>query len=578
MILRVFNDGLTAMIVLFVLCLLIGFGFILYKLIIREKKLFDDEVSNYMDGVETKNDIIADIKSNISKSISEDFPLFYCDFDKFSNLVDNYGKEESERILKEILRKIIKALPPRYRIGRLKGDCFIILSKDEQSREDVIDFSKTILDIVSEPVRLYDDSTISLTMSIGICYYPVHGRDYHELLKSLEIACYMCKRNGGNQYAIYSNDTDENAANPEYYAQIKSGIKNKEFDLYFQPMIDLKSNEIYAIEGLLRWNHPELGLLSPHKFISIMEQTGDINWVGLWGFETLVKKYVELRKIYNGNFKFSLNLSPKQLSNPNLAIEFQKIVRKYRLQTNNFILEIEEFTIFERQDQIKITLNQLSNLGFEIAIDGFGLDYNSLKKLETNPINVVKLDRETLRDEPDYLKKKFIEMLVEFASLNNRVLVCEGIEDESFLRRAKKLDISVLQGYLYAKPMSSSDLDTYIINGTWKEINNIKVQDQTIVKEILVDEEPTIDDMVKEENITKMEEKVKKASSKKKKVEESNAVLEDSQVKSSEVVNTVEEDSNIGSSDESKKEASSTDEVELDEEKNNIETEENEEK
>lgn len=578
MTLRVFNDGLTAMIVLFVLCLLIGFGFILYKLIIREKKLFDDEVSNYMDGVETKNDIIADIKSNISKSISEDFPLFYCDFDKFSNLVDNYGKEESERILKEILRKIIKALPPRYRIGRLKGDCFIILSKDEQSREDVIDFSKTILDIVSEPVRLYDDSTISLTMSIGICYYPVHGRDYHELLKSLEIACYMCKRNGGNQYAIYSNDTDENAANPEYYAQIKSGIKNKEFDLYFQPMIDLKSNEIYAIEGLLRWNHPELGLLSPHKFISIMEQTGDINWVGLWGFETLVKKYVELRKIYNGNFKFSLNLSPKQLSNPNLAIEFQKIVRKYRLQTNNFILEIEEFTIFERQDQIKITLNQLSNLGFEIAIDGFGLDYNSLKKLETNPINVVKLDRETLRDEPDYLKKKFIEMLVEFASLNNRVLVCEGIEDESFLRRAKKLDISVLQGYLYAKPMSSSDLDSYIINGTWKEINNIKVQDQTIVKEILVDEEPTIDDMVKEDNIIKMEEKVKKTSSKKKKVEESNAVLDDSQEKSSEVANTVEEDSNIGSSDESKKEASSTDEVELDEEKNNIETEENEEK
>ena len=193
-------------------------------------------------------------------------------------------------------------------------------------------------------------------------------------------------------------------------------------------MIDGSKEDIYAIEGLLRWNHPELGVLSPHKFITIMEQTGDINWVGLWGLETLIKEWFRLKKKYNREFKMSLNLSPKQLTSKTLAMDFQKLVKKYHISPKLVILEIEEFAIFDRQEQIKENLAQLKELGFDIAVDGFGLDYKALKQLEQSAINVLKLDREYLSGSIDAsLKEKFIEILVDFSRTHNLTLVCKGV-------------------------------------------------------------------------------------------------------------------------------------------------------
>ncbi|MBO4667151.1 MAG: phosphodiesterase [Bacilli bacterium] len=454
-------------VVVIITCVVIYF---LYRIVRKEIKRYNEEVANYIDGIETKREIAADVNAYISRSVSAEFTLLSVDMDHFSNVVENFGSEEAERIIKGIAAKLLETIPTRILIGRIKLDSFVVFAKGDYSREECVRMAKKILQVVSEPIKIYDESTLQLTCSVGICYYPSHGRNFKELSESLQIATFICKRSGGNQYRIYSREEKQDeGANMEYYYQIKNGISNKEFAIYYQPIIDKDSKDIYAFEGLLRWNHPDLGVLSPHKFINIMEQTGDINWVGLWGLETVVKQEFELRKRFGKEFLMSINLSPKQLSSPTLPQDFQKIIKKYRANPKNFICEIEEYTIFERLEQVKTNLNQLREIGFQIAVDGFGLDYKGLKKLEDNSVDVIKLDREFLDEEADqYLKDKFVGILVDFVNKQGRTLVCEGVENYDYLERAINMGIDKFQGYHFTKPLSYEELFDYIDGKSWK--------------------------------------------------------------------------------------------------------------
>ena len=463
------NNGLAVFLSILAFFGLCGVIYLIYILIKREQKLFHYEVSNYIDGVESQREIIASINTYISKSVNQEFALLLVDLDKFESVVENFGKDEASNVIRALAAKILQILPVRVSLGRIGEDKFIVFVRGEYNKEDILRISRSILEVVSAPLKLYADAQLQLTASIGIAFYPAHGRNYKQLEESLQIACYVCKRDGGNKYRIYTEEENQ-SSNMEYYYQIKEGIKNHEFDLYFQPMINGETKDIFAIEGLLRWHHPELGILSPYKFISIMEQTGDINWVGLWGLETLIKDYVRIKKTYPTDFKMSLNLSPKQLTNESLASDFAKLVKKYHVQPRSIILEIEEFSIFEKQETIRDNLQKLSDMGFYIAVDGFGLDYKALKKLEESNINVLKLGRDFLRDnQGEQLKNKFVEILIDYAVTNNCSLVCEGIEDFSYLEKAKSFGCNLYQGYYFGKPMSRDELDLYLSKRDWVE-------------------------------------------------------------------------------------------------------------
>ncbi len=491
------NKSLAVFLTIVVILVTLGLIYVLYRIVHREVKRYKEEVANYIDGVETKREITADVNAYISRSVSAEFTLIGIDMDHFSNVVENFGQEEAERIIKGIAAKLLEAIPTRVLIGRVKMDGFVVFVKGDYSREECLRLAKKILQVVSDPIKIYDESTLQLTCSVGICYYPTHGRNFKELFESLQIATFICKRSGGNQYRIYSREEKQDeGANMEYYYQIKNGIENKEFQIFYQPIFDKKTEDLYAFEGLLRWNHPDLGLLSPHKFINIMEQTGDINWVGLWGLETVVKEEFELRKRFNREFLMSVNLSPKQLSNPTLPQDFQKIIKKYRANAKNFILEIEEYTIFEKLDQVKNNLTQLREIGFQIAVDGFGLDYKGLKKLEDNSVDVIKLNREFLDEEADqYLKDKFVSILVDFVNKQGRTLICEGVENYDYLERAMNMGIEKFQGYHFSKPLSAEDLFSYVDKKDWKKKF----------------EKPEVVEIIKEEEAERLNEELQKS-------------------------------------------------------------------
>lgn len=468
---RELNPGLYVLITIFACLVISALIYLLFRSIKKEEKRFRDEELNVIDGLMSKSEMVADINAYIAKSAVVEFHLLYVDIDGFSNVVDAFGKDASNKILEKIAYSILDVLPNRVELARISEDKFMVFVRGEYERKDVKKLANLLLDTVSKPITILNDAVLNLSASIGVAYYPTHGKNVKELMQSLELVVYTCKRDGGNMVRIYNAETGaKESENYEYYHQIKDGIKNKEFTIYYQPIIDAKDDKIFGFEGLMRWNHPELGVLSPYKFINIMEQTGDINWVGIWGLETIANQYLKLKKVFpKEEFCMSLNLSPRQLTNPSLASDFQKVIKKYHVPAQSIMLEIEEFAIFEKQETVKKNLTSLNDLGFLIAVDGFGLDYEALSRLSNSPVKAIKLDNSYLEDDENSgLKGKVVDMLVNYTRFDNMHVISEGIEDGFVLNKAKEFGINMFQGYHFSKPFSEDEIEDYISKKSWK--------------------------------------------------------------------------------------------------------------
>lgn len=466
------NTGQTilAFIVVFVMLAAIYF---LARGYFKERRRYQEERAMMMEGVVSKAAITSMITSYIAK-IGRDmqFSMLYIDLDNFSDFINAFGQKESDKILERIVKNIESVLPKGVKLARYQEDEFIIFLTTEYNRTDSIDIANKIKDAISRPIKLFGDTQITATASIGLAFYPNHGSTLKDLLNSLKIAIYIIKKNGGDAVRVYSDEMGETSGeHVEYYYQIKHAIQHKEFQLYYHPIIDVNNNELFGVETLLRWNHPEHGMLSPFKFLGIMEQSGDVHWIGLWGLETLIKTYMELKQDFpQQNFLMSLNLSPKQMMNESLPQDFQKILRKYKMNANQIVLEIVEFALFEKQNTIFKNIKKLKELGFLIAIDGFGIDYQTLSKAESLDIDIIKLDNEFLTAEESYMKARFASLLVEFAKKNNYKIICEVIENKEMLEEARNYNIDIMQGFYFSKPLSAEGLRQYIQTEQWKNL------------------------------------------------------------------------------------------------------------
>jgi diguanylate cyclase (GGDEF)-like protein len=467
------NPGMTIVLFIIVVLVLLVMIFFLAKSFFKEHKKIQEEKALTIEGVLTRSEMHSVISTYIARSNDQlQFSLIYIDLDKFTDFVNAFGKKESEKIIETIIKNVEYVLPKGVKISRMQNDEFLIFLSMEFDRTEVVDLANKVKNAIGKQIKLFGDTQINATASIAIAFYPVHGGTLKDLLNSLQIATYIIKKNGGDNIRVYSEEmSDQGGEHVEYYYQIKHAIQHKEFQLFYHPMIDVKNSDIYGVEALIRWNHPEHGLLSPFKFLGIMEQSGDIHWIGLWGLESLVKTYQELKQVFpKKDIKFSMNLSPKQLMNQTLSEDFQKILKKYRMNAEHIILEIIEFAVFERQETIFNNIKQLKEMGFNIAIDGFGLDYSTLSKAEKMDIDIIKLDNEFLKESEAYMKAKFATLLVDFAHKNEYKVISEMIETKEMMDESKNYDISIMQGYYFTKPLSAEALRGYIGTEAWKHL------------------------------------------------------------------------------------------------------------
>ncbi len=473
------NDFAVYGIVALIIVLTIGVIYLLIRGIKKdmyERTSGNDDYFSSVKGLKSRSQLIDELNSYIDTHANPELTLIYADLDNFKGINDAFGQRQGDVVLTTIAKNLVNILPRYASIANFAGDDFIIFMRGDFTNERVESFINEIQKAISKPIKIFDDE-VSLSASIGIVQAPYNGRHTNILLSNLEVAMYVSKREGKNRYTFFDAElSDKEADNASYYKQVKRAIARNEFTLYYQPIVDLNNGEIVGMESLIRWNHPDMGVIQPAKFLNILEQTGDINWVGIWGFETIIKFSIEWKKTFpESKAIFSFNLSPKQLMSTTIIDDFRRILKKYKEEASNFCLEIIEFALFERFGQIKDNLFNLKNMGFKIAIDDFGLDYSTLNRLEQLSVDVIKLNRRfAVNTKESYLSEKITEMLAEYADKQNKMVIVEGIEDFDTVSYFSNLGIKLGQGYYFSEPKPSRNIIEDYKNNVYKKKIQIK--------------------------------------------------------------------------------------------------------
>lgn len=391
--------------------------------------------------------------------------ILFLDLDSFKSINDTMGHEGGDLLIQAISKKLSAGLRKSDTVARFGGDEFLLLLNGINNVEDIVKITDKILCMFKDPIILRGQE-IFVTASVGISLYPVDGEDAETLIKHADIAMYTAKDKGKNQYAFCSTNMKEtvkyrvNLTNNLYRA-----LERNELQVYYQPQIDLQSEKITGLEALLRWFHPEYGVVPPLEFISLAEQTGLINSIGNWVLETACAQAVAWKEMGLGNLRISVNLSVVQLRNPGLLGQVKHILDKTRIDPSQVELEITESTTTNEPDYIIRVLNDLKRLGVSISIDDFGTEYSSLNRLKMLPVDSLKMDIQFVHGIDKSPKDQAISLvIINLAKNLDLKLIAEGVENSTQLNFLKNRMCDEVQGFYYYKPMPAFEVEEILRN------------------------------------------------------------------------------------------------------------------
>ncbi len=386
--------------------------------------------------------------------------LVYMDIDNFKHINDTLGHSYGDELLQFIASKLKYLVEYPDFSARLSGDEFVLVFDNIIDKDDVSNRIEALLKHLRRP-WVIENQEFFVSFSMGIALFPDHGEDLATLLKNADTAMFTVKENQKDNYFFYTQAMQEKAL--RYISmvnQLRHAIENEEFVLFYQPLIDLKTGKMVGVEALIRWHHPERGLVSPAEFIPLAEEAGYIHSIGKWVLRTALSQYKSwLNKGYP-SLKISINLSGKRLSKANIVNEIKALSDAIGIECSDIQLEITETAFMENINSVFYILKNLRQMGVKIALDDFGTGYSSLTYLKKLPIDIVKMDREFIKaiideDEEEVIVKSVIDLT---HSLNLEV-VGEGIETEEQMSFLKKYGCDVGQGYLFSRPVPPEDIE-----------------------------------------------------------------------------------------------------------------------
>jgi diguanylate cyclase (GGDEF)-like protein/PAS domain S-box-containing protein len=394
------------------------------------------------------------------------FALFFIDLDDFKFVNDTYGHMVGDKLLLEVAKRLIEIQAENMATFRLGGDEFNILLKNIENKEAVEMCSKAVLKALAEPIFI-DGNMFRVTHSGGIVLYPENGLDFDELLKKADTAMYKSKESGKSTYTFYHNSMGNTAVEKfKMQSDLHRAIENNEFMLYYQPIIDVDQGGIKGFEALIRWNHPEKGIVFPDKFISVAEENGTIIEIGKWVIINACKYAKSICDIGFTNFYVSVNVSTLQLIQRDFTDFIFSTLENIGLSPELLLLEITESVLMESMDLVIEKLKKLKDNNIKIALDDFGCGYSSLKYLKMLPINTVKIDKSFIDDikSEDDVKgmARSIILLAKQLGLN---VIGEGVETKEQLSYLKKHGCDRFQGYLISKPVPEIEASTLLMQG-----------------------------------------------------------------------------------------------------------------
>ncbi len=383
------------------------------------------------------------------------FSLLFVDVDRFKTINDSLGHDMGDKVLVGIAKRLRKHTRSNDTICRYAGDEFIIILRHIVNKEDVVRIANKINTILSEPMFVDEEHELQVTASIGIAFYPDDGLTSEELLKRADSAMYSAKGMGRNTAQTYINRSEQSEQKKLMLeSKLRHAEKNDELRVYYQPKMSVETEDIVGMEALIRWQHPELGLISPGFFIPLAEETGLIISIGEW----LLRKSCKMNRRWFDYFQIPLrlgvNLSPLQLRQPNLVEIVESAISESGLYPEMLELEITESISVKSVPGIRERLDALRDLGCSIAIDDFGTGQASLDYLKRFPADTIKIDQSFVRNiglDPD--DEAIIRATVSMAKSMNLKIVAEGIEQENHLDFLSESGCDELQGYLFCRPL-----------------------------------------------------------------------------------------------------------------------------
>jgi len=390
--------------------------------------------------------------------------LLYLDLDQFKRVNDTLGHEVGDVLLQEVSTRLTSCVRQEDTVARLGGDEFTVLLFDIKTPSDASLVADKILHTLRQPLNISGHQLV-VTTSIGITIVPQDGTDPNSLMKNADLAMYRAKEHGRNTYHFYSEEMNTNAIKrlrTEY--ELRRALERSEFALHYQPKVRLADQQIVGVECLIRWEHPERGLLAPYEFIEVAEETGAIVDMGTWIIQEACRTGREVSEQARRNIQIAVNISPRQFRDPNLVATIRRSLRESGLNPSTLELEITETMLMGDVEAANTTVRQLHELGVRMAIDDFGTGYSSLNYLKKFPINTVKVDRSFVMDIPESEDDKAItSAVIAMAHRLNMEVVAEGVETQAQLDFLLEHDCDYAQGYLFAKPLPLTNLRQMIL-------------------------------------------------------------------------------------------------------------------
>jgi diguanylate cyclase (GGDEF)-like protein/PAS domain S-box-containing protein len=395
--------------------------------------------------------------------------VLFLDLDHFKHVNDSRGHETGDKLLKTVAQRVRATVRAQDVVVRMGGDEFVVILKSVTHTGQVSETAERINEALNAPM-VVDGRTLVTTVSIGVAVYPQDGADMGELLRHSDTAMYQAKDRGRNNFQLFSPGMDRRLKERiAIESSLRTALQSRQLDVHYQPIVDIESHRVVALEALLRWKHPSHGYVRPERFVSVAEEAGLIVPIGEFVLQRLIEDAVRWRQAGGTLVPIAFNVSAVQLQRSNLAENIARLTRKYGLEPSLLQVELTESAVFERREARNHETGQdvvasLRELGVRIAIDDFGIGYSSLSYLKRWRVDALKIDRSFVRDlvtDPSDLA--IVSAIIAMARHLNIEVVAEGIEGWQQLEKLRQLGCTYAQGYLFARPAPAQDCGAYLL-------------------------------------------------------------------------------------------------------------------
>ncbi|HED35845.1 MAG TPA: EAL domain-containing protein [Gammaproteobacteria bacterium] len=428
-----------------------------------EKKIFDMAYFDELTGMANRNHFRQHLDEQIKHARRKDkkLAILYIDLDGFKEINDTLGHDKGDEYLKIIASKLKHLLRDIDFVARLGGDEFCIILDDIHEGIDACIIAERCLALSQSAIVLYNQK-ITPKMSIGIAVYPDDGTQTNTLLKAADTAMYSAKQDGKHACVFYNPQmTSDSIARLQLEADLQTALLNNEFELWYQPKVALNTGQMSGVEALIRWQHPQQGLIAPDHFISTAERIGLINKIGEWVLLTACKQQQQWKQM-NIELNIAINISSGHFSSEGFPEKVEQITREFNLAPGDLEIEITESQTRNPKEHINIC-HQLQEKGIKIAIDDFGTGYSSLSVLKQLEIDTLKVDREFIRELPsEPASALMVSTIVNMSLAMGYNVVAEGVETREQAEFLSSLGCPLMQGYYFSKPVPAPQIEELV--------------------------------------------------------------------------------------------------------------------